>query len=121
MVIRKALVPLVVSVLAVLGAAAGGIGATPAAAAAAPVAAQPGHPATCHIPVYWRFVNRYNQSPSAFGCTAGWEFSRDSGMVQDFEHGQMAWSPRHGNDMIVSAYHYTYWTDWGLQHGISFR
>jgi hypothetical protein len=114
MMIRKVMTVLAIAILGTAGLAAVGQPATAAAHA------QPGAPGGCY-PVYWRFVNRYNQSPSSFGCAAGWEFARDGGMVQDFTYGQMVWSPRQGNDMIVSAFHTTYWTDTGLQHGITLR
>jgi hypothetical protein len=114
--IRTALAVLAATLLAVTG-----LAAQPASAASVPgVLAQPGQPTGCY-PVFWRFVGRYNQSPSEYGCAVGWEFARDGGMVQDFVNGQMVWSPRQGNDMIVSAWHSTYWTDAGLRHSVNVR
>jgi hypothetical protein len=118
MMIRKVLTALAVTILVAAGMAATAQPVSAQLAAAQSVKAQPGAPGGCY-PVYWKFVGRYNQDPSAYGCASGWEFSRDGGMVQDFTNGQMVWSPRQGNEMIISAYHRTYWTDTGLQHGIS--
>ena len=88
------------------------------AVVAAPAAAQPGQPVNCH-PVLWRFAYRHSQYSGPMGCAVGWEFGRDGGLVQDFVNGQMAWSPRQGEPMVVSAYHRPYWDSWGLKHGIS--
>jgi hypothetical protein len=82
--------------------------------------AQPGWPASCY-PVSPLFVGRYNQAPAQYGCAAGWDFGRDGGYVQDFAYGQMATSPRQGANMIVSAFHSTYWTDAGLRHALTLR
>jgi hypothetical protein len=97
------------------------IGGGSAVAVSEPVSAQPGQPTNCY-PVYWQFVNRHNTAPGLYGCPVGFQFARDGGFGQDFINGQMQTSPGRGDNMVVSAYHRMYWTQYGgWQHGISYE
>lgn len=112
MMIRRKVATLLVSLVAA--------GVAAVAVAPGSASAQPGWPASCY-PVSPLFQGRYNQNPNSYGCAAGWDFARDGGYVQDFAYGQMATSPRQGANMITSAYHFTYWADGGLRHGLTLR
>lgn len=115
---RRSLAALCLSLLALVVVAV----ATPASAASGnsrTAARAAGTQAVC-VPTAGRFYNRWQQDPGGYGCAVGYESSTGNGTYQNFERGQMVWSPSQGGGMIVSGRWYTYWTDWGLRYGAYF-
>jgi hypothetical protein len=105
----------IAALLALTLATVGALAATPSAGYA-----QPAAPHTCY-PVSGHFINRWNQSPSTYGCATSPEYPYLNGAYQEFEHGEMDWSPSQGGNMVVAGIITHYWDDWGYHTGIMFQ
>jgi hypothetical protein len=61
--------------------------------------------AACY-PVDGHFANRHSMIWQGIGCAVGWAGATGNGLFQNFERGQMIWSPSQGGGMVVSVYRY---------------
>ncbi len=65
-------------------------------------------------------MGRWQQQQTALGCAIAPIAPTYDGQFQNFERGQIVWSPGQGNDMIISGYRGKYWDDQGEHFLMSF-
>jgi hypothetical protein len=119
---RKIIPVLVVAMAALLGLTLS----TPASASNSPSSGkitnkQVANPNACY-PVGGHFYPRWNADRGGFGCATTPENPYGNGSYQEFEHGEMDWSPSQGGSMVVSGKKYQYVDQNGLwQNAIYFQ
>jgi LGFP repeat len=77
-------------------------------------------PYTCYA-VGTHFFDRWSQDQGGFGCAITPESSFQNGSFQEFERGEMDWSPSQGANMVASGKKYTYSDGSGQHAGIIFQ